>query len=97
MPHVNQHGAQGFELRISKINRYSSKFCISKSVALIIPNVYNVFTQLNPLKEAFETTHTDKGRAGKGTELDDAFCKKFELLIDRFSSFFRKKGKSLER
>jgi len=40
------------------------------------------------LKEAFETA-TQINKELEITEFDGAFCKKFKLLIDRFSSFFR--------
>ena len=64
-------------------------FCMSESVALIIPNVANVFTKLYPsLQETFETA-AQTSKEPKRTEFDGAFCKKFKLLIDRFSSFFR--------
>ena len=51
---VNQHDLKGFKLKISKKN-YRRKtilvmFCINESVALIISNVANVFTKLNPSK-----------------------------------------------
>ena len=52
-------------------------FCISESVALIIPNVSNVFTKLNPPRGIWNR-HTDTQRA---TEFDDAFCKKFKLFL----------------
>ena len=40
------------------------------------------------LQEVFETA-AQINEELKITEFDDAFCKKFKLLIDRFSSFFR--------
>ena len=46
-----------------------------------------IFSQNLTLKEAFETAalmHEELKR----TEFDGAFCQKFELLVDRFSSFF---------
>ena len=42
----------------------------------------------NHLKEAFETVASMNDKL-KRTEFDGAFCKKFKLLVDRFSSFFR--------
>ena len=50
------------------------------------PNVANVFTNLT-LQEAFGTA-AQINKELKRTEFDGAFCKKFKLLIDRFSSFF---------
>jgi len=46
------------------------------------------FSQNLTLQEAFETA-AQINEELKRTELDDALCKKFKLLIDRFSSFFR--------
>jgi len=40
------------------------------------------------LQEAFETV-AEMNEELKGTKFDGAFCKKFKLLIDRFSLFFR--------
>jgi len=40
------------------------------------------------LQEAFETAAQIKEKLEKA-EFDGAFCKKFKLLIHRFSSFFR--------
>jgi len=41
-----------------------------------------------PFPEAFETA-AQINEELKITEFDDAFCKKFKLLIDRFSSFLQ--------
>ena len=45
---------QGFQLNVTKINQQRQTIvvivCISKSMALTIPNVANVFTELNPSK-----------------------------------------------
>ena len=40
------------------------------------------------LQEAFETV-AQINQELKRMELDSAFCKKFKILVDRFSSFFR--------
>ena len=54
------------------------------------------FSQNLTLLEAFETaTHMYKELIK--TEFDGAFCQKFELLVDRFSSFFPKRRKSVEK
>jgi len=45
------------------------------------------FSQNLNLQEAFETAAINKEL--KIMEFNGAFCKKFKLLIDRFSSFFR--------
>ena len=60
---------------------------MSESVVLIIPNFANVSQNLT-LQEAFETTaQIDEELERRG--FNGAFCNKFKLLIDRFSSFFR--------
>jgi len=46
------------------------------------------FSQKLTLQEAFETA-AQINEELKGTEFDGAFCKKFKLLTDRFSSYFR--------
>ena len=56
-------------------------FCRSGSVAQIIPSVTNL-----ALQEAFENV-AQINKELKGTEFDGVFCKKFRLLIDRFSFF----------
>ena len=49
------------------------------------------------LEEAFETA-AQINKELKLTELDDAFCQKFKLLMDRFSSFvFAKNIKSIKK
>ena len=45
------------------------------------------FSQNLTLEEAFETAAHMHGELIR-TEFDDAFCQKFELLVDRFSLFF---------
>ena len=48
---VNQHGLQGLWLKISNMNQRRQTILvifISESVVLIIPNVANAFTKLNP-------------------------------------------------
>ena len=47
-------------------------------------------------QEAFETAAQIYEEL-KRTEFDGAFCKKFKLLIDRFSSFFAKRRKLEEK
>jgi len=47
-------------------------FCISESDALIIPNVANVFTKLNPSRGIFKTA-AQINKELKGTEFDGAF------------------------
>ena len=71
-------------------------FCISGSVALMIPNVANVFTKLNP-QVAFETVARINEEL-KRTEFEWCILeKKINHLIDRFSSFFfAKRRKSAE-
>ena len=59
-------------------------FCTSGSVVWIIPNVTNIFTKLNPLK-GVRNIYTNEEL--QRMEFKDAFCKKFKLLVDRFSSF----------
>ena len=55
------------------------------------------FSQNLTLEEAFETA-AQINKELKRTELDDAFCQKFKLLMDRFSSFvFAKNIKSIEK
>ena len=49
-------------------------FCVSESVALTIPNVANVFSQILTLQEAFETA-AEINEERKRTEFDGAFCK----------------------
>jgi len=44
------------------------------------------FSQNLALKEAFETAAQINGELNR-TKFDGTFCKKFKLLIDRFSSF----------
>ena len=54
------------------------------------------FSQSLTLEEAFETValmHENQIR----TEFDGAFCQKFKLLVDRFSLFFPKRRKSVEK
>ena len=51
------------------------------------------FSQTLTLKEAFETA-AQLDEEVKKTEFDGAFCKKFKLLLDRFSSFFSKTRKN---
>ena len=58
-------------------------FCTSGSVVWIIPNVTNIFTKLNPLK-GVRNIYTNEEL--QRMEFKDAFCKKFKLLGDRFSS-----------
>ena len=48
------------------------------------------FSKNLTLQEAVETT-AQINKELKRTEFDGAFCKKFKLLIDRFSSFFHLK------
>jgi len=50
------------------------------------------FSQNLNRREAFETI-AQMNEELKRTEFDAAFCKKFKLLVDRFSSFFRKTQK----
>jgi len=45
------------------------------------------FSQNLTLQEAFEAA-AQTNEELKRTEFDDAFCKKFKLLVHRFSSFF---------
>ena len=45
---VNQHCLQGFQLIISKMNRRRRTIPVIESVALIVQNLANVFTKLNP-------------------------------------------------
>ena len=59
-------------------------FCFSESVASIIPNVGNLFTR--GIWSAAQI-HEELKR----TEFSGAFCKKFKLLMDRLSSFLRRK------
>ena len=47
------------------------------------------FSQTLTFKEAFEAP-SQQNKEVKWTELDGTFCKQFKLLLDRFSSFFRK-------
>ena len=63
-------------------------FCISEYVVLIISNIA-IISQSLTLKEAFETA-TQLNEEDKRMEYDGAFCKKFQLLLDRFFSFFHK-------
>jgi len=46
-----------------------------------------MFSQNLTLQEAFGTA-AQINKELKRTEFDGTFCKKFKLLIDRFSSFF---------
>jgi len=46
------------------------------------------FSQNLTLQEAFQTV-AQINEELKRTEFDDAFCKKFKLLVEGFSSFFR--------
>jgi len=46
------------------------------------------FSQNLTLQEALETV-AQINEELKKTEFDGAFCRKFKLLVDRFSSFFR--------
>jgi len=55
-----------------------------------------MFSQNLTLQQAFETA-TQINEELKRTELDGALCKKFKLLIDRFSSIFAKRRKSVEK
>ena len=50
------------------------------------------FSQKMTLQEAFETA-AQVNEELKRMEFDGAFCKKFKLLIDRFSSFFSPNGR----
>ena len=54
------------------------------------------FSQNLILQEAFETV-TQMSEELKRMELDGPFCKKIKLLVDRFSSFFAKHRKSVEK
>jgi len=54
------------------------------------------FSQNLTPREAFVTA-AQMNEELKITEFDGAFCKKFKLLIDRFSSFFAKRRKSVEK
>ena len=55
-----------------------------------------MFSQNLTLQEAFQTSaHINEDL--KRTEFHGAFCKKFRILIDIFSSFFPKSRKSVEK
>ena len=64
-------------------------------MALIISNIAIIF-QILTLKEAFEIA-AELNEEVKWTECDEAFCKNFELLLDRFFHFFAKRRKSVEK
>ena len=53
------------------------------------------FSQNLTLQETLETA-AQINEELKRTEFDGAFCKKFRLLVDRFSSSFAKRRKSVE-
>ena len=76
LPCAEQHGLQGFYLKISKMNQQRQTtlviFCMSKSVRLIIPNIANV------LQEAFQPA-AQINEELKRTKFDGSFCKNFEL------------------
>ena len=75
---VNQHGLQGFQLKISKMNKWRTIlaiFCVSESIASIIPNVAT-FSKNLTLQEAFETA-TQINEELKRTE----FLQKFKLKL----------------
>ena len=80
--------SKGFKLSITKMNQQRQTivvtFCMSESMALIIPNAANVFTKVNPSTGI--AVHINKEL--KRTKFDGIFCKKFQLLINRFSSYF---------
>ena len=63
-----------------------------KGVETSLTHAINASQNLS-LREAFETA-TQINKELKRTEFDVAFCIKFKLLIDRFSSFFRKLWKN---
>ena len=98
-PAWNLTGLQGFKLKISKTNQQRQTifviFCISESVAFSIPNIAYVFTKRNPLRGTWNRLR-DKRRAKKNG-IESSLCKKFKLLIDRFSPFFAKRRKSVEK
>ena len=48
------------------------------------------------LQEAFENV-AEINEELRGTEFDCAFCTTFKLLVDKFSSFFAKRIKSVEK
>lgn len=77
--HINQHGLQTFQPKISKRNQQRQAFLQGKSVSLIIQKAANVFTKFNASQINKEL---------KRTEFDDA-CWKNVRLIDGFSLFFR--------
>ena len=54
------------------------------------------FSQNLTLQEAFQTV-AQINEELKRREFDSAFYKTFKLLVDRFSSFFAKRGKSVEK
>ena len=47
-----------------------------------------IFSQNLTLLKAFETGAAQRREELMRTEFDGAFCQKFKLLLDRFSSFF---------
>ena len=55
------------------------------------------FSQNVTPQEAFENVAQMDEERLKRTEFDGAFCKKFKLLVDKFSSFFAKRRKSVEK
>jgi len=55
-----------------------------------------MFSQNLTLQQALETAPQTNEELNI-TEFDGAFCKKFKLLIDRFSSIFAKRRKSVEK
>ena len=55
-----------------------------------------MFLQNLNLQEAFKTV-AQINEELKRMGLDGAFCKKFKLLFNRFSSFFAKHRKSVEK
>ena len=72
-------------------------FCISESVALVSPNIANVFTKLiTILQKAFETAAQMRGAQKNGIR-QGILQKKIILLIDRFLYFFANGRKSGEK
>ena len=69
------------------LQRKSRHFLMRPLITLCTVGMRNAILG-NNLKEAFETVASMNDKLKK-TEFDGAFCKKFKLLVDRFSSFFR--------
>ena len=76
-----------FSLKYPRRKLILTIFCIGESVAVMIPNAANVLQNL-ALQESFETAAQINEELNR-TKFDGTFCKKFKLLIERFSSFSR--------